>query len=89
MTRANPDCLVFDVDGVLLRSNETFREIIRLIVEGEWRASGLDADAPGYSLALNAVFKDHGSFNDDYDIAWTLLNIAAASASEKLSEASR
>jgi phosphoglycolate phosphatase-like HAD superfamily hydrolase len=87
MTRVDPDCLVFDVDGVLLRSNETYREIIRLIVEGEWRKAGRDADAPGYSAELNAVFKDHGSFNDDYDIAWTLLNIASSSGAEKLSEA--
>ncbi|MDR3075879.1 MAG: HAD family hydrolase [Synergistaceae bacterium] len=87
MTGINPDCLIFDVDGVLLRSNETYQEIIRMLVEGEWRKIGLEADAPGYSGELNFVFKNHGSFNDDYDIAWTLLNIAASSGARKLSEA--
>jgi phosphoglycolate phosphatase-like HAD superfamily hydrolase len=87
MRLEKPDCLIFDVDGVLLRSNETYQEIIRLIVEGEWRSAGRDADAPGYSAGLNAVFKTHGSFNDDYDIAWVLLNIALSGGDEKLSVA--
>ncbi|MDR1508224.1 MAG: HAD family hydrolase [Synergistaceae bacterium] len=82
-----PDCLVFDVDGVLIESHESYQEVIRLIVEQEWEKSGFTADGRGYSPGLNSVLKNHGAFNDDYDIAWTLLNIAAASGREKLSEA--
>ena len=72
----NPDCLIFDVDGVLMEALESFPEMIRIVVEREWAREGGVCDAPGYSLSHNAVFKRHGAFNDDYDIAWTLLNIA-------------
>ncbi|MDR2780028.1 MAG: HAD family hydrolase [Synergistaceae bacterium] len=83
----DPDCLVFDVDGVLIESRESYQETIRKIVEREWDMSGFTVDRRGYSPELNRVLKNHGAFNDDYDIAWTLLNIAAAGGREKLSEA--
>lgn len=71
-----PDCLIFDVDGVLIDGLLSFPEMIRIVFEEEWRGAGLIFDRPAYDLELNAVFKLHGAFNDDYDIAWTLLNIA-------------
>ncbi|MDR1133368.1 MAG: HAD family hydrolase [Synergistaceae bacterium] len=83
----SPDCIIFDVDGVLVDSKTSYQEVIRLIVEREWKKAGLNLDARGYSSELNDVFKNHGSFNDDYDIAWALLNIAFSSGSENLSEA--
>jgi phosphoglycolate phosphatase-like HAD superfamily hydrolase len=79
--------LIFDVDGVLIDSSASYQTAIRCVVESEWLSSGLEADAPGYSEELNAAFKAQGAFNDDYDIAWALLNIAAASGRAKLSEA--
>jgi phosphoglycolate phosphatase-like HAD superfamily hydrolase len=82
-----PDCIVFDVDGVLIESQESYQEVIRLLVEKEWEKSGFTVDRRGYSPELNSVLKKHGAFNDDYDIAWTLLNMAASSGHEKLSEA--
>jgi phosphoglycolate phosphatase-like HAD superfamily hydrolase len=72
------DCLIFDVDGVLIDSSASYPEMIRAAVEDEWKAAGLTADAPGYSKELNAVFKRHGGFNDDSYIAWGLLNIMAS-----------
>jgi phosphoglycolate phosphatase-like HAD superfamily hydrolase len=83
----NPDCLVFDVDGVLLSSTASYQEVIRLLVEEQWLKHGFDADRPGYSCELNVVLKNHGSFNDDYDITWTLLNIASSRKASLLSEA--
>jgi phosphoglycolate phosphatase-like HAD superfamily hydrolase len=83
----DPDCLVFDVDGVLISSAATYKEVIRRLVEEEWRKLGFEADRPGYSSELNWTLKNHGSFNDDYDISWTLLNIAHTGNSKKLSEA--
>jgi phosphoglycolate phosphatase-like HAD superfamily hydrolase len=83
----SPDCIVFDVDGVLVNSKTSYQEVIRMLVEREWKKAGFLVDAAGYSPEMNGVLKNHGSFNDDYDIAWTLLNIAFASGSEKLSEA--
>ena len=83
----SPDCIVFDVDGVLVDSKTSYQEVIRLVVEREWEKAGFDLDAAGYSPEMNNVLKNHGSFNDDYDITWALLNIAFGSGSEKLSEA--
>jgi phosphoglycolate phosphatase-like HAD superfamily hydrolase len=73
-----PDCLIFDVDGVLIDSSASYPEMIRIAVEREWEAAGFIADAPGYSAPLDAVFKRHGGFNDDAHIAWGLLNIMAS-----------
>ncbi len=72
----SPDCLIFDVDGVLMEALESFPEMIRIVFEEEWGRAGKTCDAPGYTLAHNAALKRHGAFNDDYDIAWTLLNIS-------------
>ena len=72
-----PDCLIFDVDGVLIDSSDSFPEMVRRAVEEEWAAAGFLADAPGYSPRLNSVFKLHGGFNDDTHIAWGLLNMIA------------
>lgn len=85
--RFSPDCLIFDVDGVLIDVRMSFPELIRAAVECEWSGAGFVSDEDGYSDGLNSVLKRHGSFNDDYDIAWILLNICAASGREKLSEA--
>lgn len=84
--KISPDCLIFDVDGVLMDALESFPNMIRAVFEDEWKKSGRICDAPGYTLDHNTVLKRHGAFNDDYDIAWTLLNIAAARG-DKISEA--
>jgi phosphoglycolate phosphatase-like HAD superfamily hydrolase len=86
----SPDCLIFDVDGVLIDTSESYPEMVRRAVETEWEAAGFSADAPGYSMPLNSVFKHHGGFNDDTHIAWGLLNIIApensGGSTDKLSE---
>ena len=83
------DCLIFDVDGVLIETGESFPLTIRLCVEQEWTRIGGVCDAPGYSDEHNAVLKRHGSFNDDYDIAWVLLNLSVSrlDGTKKLSRA--
>ncbi|MDL2263842.1 HAD family hydrolase [Synergistaceae bacterium OttesenSCG-928-I11] len=83
------DCFIFDVDGVLIETGESFPATIRLCVEHEWTRIGGVCDAPGYSDERNTVLKQHGSFNDDYDIAWVLLNLSAArqDVTKKLSRA--
>lgn len=76
--KISPDCLIFDVDGVLMQASDSFPQMIRSVFEDEWRKSGGVCDAPGYTLEHNAVLKKHGAFNDDFDIAWALLNISSA-----------
>jgi phosphoglycolate phosphatase-like HAD superfamily hydrolase len=82
-----PDCLIFDVDGVLIESRASYQDTIGRCIEKEWTALGNMTDGPGYSTELNTVMKRQGAFNDDYDIIWTLLNIACASGERELSRA--
>ena len=83
-----PDALIFDVDGVLLNVERSFPEVIRSSIQKGWESvCGGETDFDGYNKDHEKIFKRHGSFNDDYDIAWTMLSIAAYSGKKKLSEA--
>ena len=82
------DALIFDIDGVLLDVTRSFPEVIREAVERGWtRFCGGQLDCAGYGPELEWVMKRHGGFNDDFDLAWTLLSIAASSGEKKLSRA--
>ena len=82
------DALIFDIDGVLLDVTGSFPEVIRQAVSTGWeRFCGGASDVPGYNAGHERVLKRHGAFNDDYDIAWTLLSMAAASGEKLLSRA--
>lgn len=84
----SPDALIFDVDGVLLDVRQSFPEVIRLsVLEGWERLCGGVSDAPGYTPGHARILKQHGSFNDDYDIAWALLAMAAGTGERELSKA--
>lgn len=83
-----PDAMIFDVDGVLLNVERSFPEVIRLAVETAWGSIyGGTADSPGYTPEHEKIFKRHGAFNDDYDIAWTMLTLAASNGGKNLSDA--
>ena len=82
------DALIFDIDGVLLDVTKSFPEVIRLaVVQGWEKFCGGVSDCAGYGPEHEWVMKRHGSFNDDYDLAWTLLSMAAASGEKLLSRA--
>ena len=82
------DALIFDIDGVLLDVTKSFPEVIRRCVADGWeKFCGGVTDCAGYGPEHEWVMKRHGSFNDDYDLAWTLLSMAAASGEKKLSRA--
>ncbi|MEG1799682.1 MAG: HAD family hydrolase, partial [Synergistaceae bacterium] len=83
-----PDALIFDIDGVLLNVEKSFPEVIRAAVAECWSSvCGGVSDSGGYTDEHERVLKRHGAFNDDYDIAWVLLAMSAASGAAKLSEA--
>lgn len=83
-----PDALIFDVDGVLLNVEKSFPEVIRQGILKGWESiCGGISDAGGYTAEHERILKRHGAFNDDYDIAWTLLSISAHTGKKKLSEA--
>jgi len=82
------DALIFDIDGVLLNVEKSFPEVIRQCVLQGWeKFCGGITDSEGYTSEHEWVLKRHGSFNDDYDIAWTLLSIAAYRNEKYLSAA--
>ncbi len=82
------DALIFDIDGVLLDVTKSFPEVIRRCVADGWeKFCGGVTDCEGYGPEHEWVMKRHGSFNDDYDLAWTLLSMAAASGEKLLSRA--
>lgn len=84
----NPDALIFDVDGVLLDARNSFPEVIRLsVLEGWENYCGGISDSPGYTPEHARILKQHGAFNDDYDIVWVLLAMAAATGESALSKA--
>lgn len=75
------DLLVFDVDGVLIDTRRSYPSVIRAAIQWGWRQMlGLKADCTGFSFEHFRVSKRHPGFNDDYDIAWVLLSVAAARA---------
>ena len=82
------DALIFDVDGVLLDVSRSFSEVIRRsILDGFVRFCGGEADSEGCTPEHEKIMKRHGAFNDDYDLAWSLLSITAAAGGKKLSQA--
>lgn len=87
ITPARPAAFIFDVDGVLLDIRRSFPEVIRRAIVEIWQKLGGESDCRGYGAEHEWVLKRHGAFNDDYDIAWLLLAMAAATGKKKLSEA--
>ena len=82
------DALIFDVDGVLLDVSRSFPEVIkRSILDGFEKFCGGTNDCEGYGAVHEKIMKLHGAFNDDYNLAWLLLSMSAATGARKLSEA--
>jgi phosphoglycolate phosphatase-like HAD superfamily hydrolase len=75
------DLLVFDVDGVLIDTRASYPSVIRAAIQWGWTFMvGGKTDCTGFSMDHFRISKRHPGFNDDYDIAWVLLTVAAASA---------
>lgn len=78
---AGGDLLVFDVDGVLIDTRFSYPSVIRAAIQWGWRRMlGWEADCTGFSMEHFRISKRHPGFNDDYDIAWVLLAVAADSS---------
>ncbi|MDO5563488.1 MAG: HAD family hydrolase [Synergistaceae bacterium] len=85
---STPDMLIFDVDGVLLDVRGSFPEVIRACITKGWeKFCGGAADGNQYTDEHERILKQHGAFNDDYDLAWAMLSMSAATGAKKLSEA--
>lgn len=88
MKQTKFDALIFDVDGVLLDVSKSFPQVIRTsIIDAFSHYCNGEIDCDGYTKEHEKLLKQHGSFNDDYDLAWSLATITAADGHKKLSEA--
>jgi phosphoglycolate phosphatase-like HAD superfamily hydrolase len=79
--------LVFDVDGVLIDTQRSFPNVVKTAIQWWSRFRlGMKVDASPFSLRHYQIAKNHGSFNDDYDIAWTFLSLIASLGESRLSD---
>ncbi|MDY3868708.1 MAG: HAD-IA family hydrolase [Pyramidobacter sp.] len=82
------DCIVFDVDGVLINGTVSFRAVVSKCIPLYWSdVLGLDADCDTDAGEYYMAAKLYSSYNNDYDLVWALLSLTAASGQEKLSAA--
>lgn len=82
------DCVIFDVDGVLIDTSHSFVSVVSDCVAFAWktflkRTVDIEFNAGPYFLAA----KQYSRYNDDYDLAWCLASMMAASDADRLSEA--
>ncbi len=79
--------LIFDVDGVLVDTDRSFPNVVITAIQWWSRFRlGVKTDAQPFTRAHYDITKKHGSFNDDYTIAWTFLSRVAALGKRRLSE---
>jgi phosphoglycolate phosphatase-like HAD superfamily hydrolase len=82
----NPDIVVFDVDGVLVDTSRSYPEVVAKSLRWAWsELLGRNVDCDGFTDLHFAATKTHPAFNDDFDIAWAIINCTASSQSSLLS----
>ena len=81
------DIIVFDVDGVLVDTSRSYFEVIVQALDWAWTSliNGV-VDCEGFSERHFATTKTHPAFNDDYDIAWAIINCAATAQNPSLAQ---
>ena len=71
-------CLIFDVDNVLIDTDRSFPWVIRTSIQWLWKFYlNRDIDCIAFTWEHFRTIKGFPQFNDDYDIAWFLINAAA------------
>ena len=76
MTTPTADILIFDVDGVLIDTRDSFLYVTAETVKWCWEnIFGGDADSEGYTPGYFRVTKTHSSFNDDVNVSWAILRM--------------
>jgi phosphoglycolate phosphatase-like HAD superfamily hydrolase len=91
MRDETPDILIFDVDGVLIDTCDSFQMATAETVRWCWEnLMGGSADGEGYTTEHFRLCKSHPAFNDDGVVAWALLRCMrrarAATGSDSMKE---
>lgn len=80
-------CLIFDVDNVLIDTCKSFPWVIRTSIQWLWKFYlKRDVDCIAFTWEHFGCIKGFPQFNDDFDIAWSLVNIAAAKEAASLND---
>ncbi|QTX33459.1 HAD family hydrolase [Aminithiophilus ramosus] len=82
------DALIFDVDGVLIDTDDSYFTLVGQAIRWAWGFSPRRrTDEASFTGEHYRICKRHRAFNDDYDIAWAFLCAAAATGERLLSRA--
>ena len=83
-----PDLLIFDVDGVLIDTRDSYMHVTAEAIRWCWEnVYGGTADGEGYTLHYFNLCKTHPSFNDDSAIAWAFLQYMEKTGKRSMKEA--
>lgn len=83
--REKDQCLIFDVDNVLINTDNSFPWVIRTSIQWLWRFYlKKEVDCIAFTWLHFHTIKTFPQFNDDYDIAWFLINAAASKGEPSL-----
>ena len=83
-----PDLIVFDVDGVLIDSRESYMLATAEAVRWCWQnLLGGNVDCEGYTSEYFKIAKSHPAFNDDAAIAWVMLHAMLRTGYKNMKEA--
>ncbi|MEA3283815.1 MAG: HAD family hydrolase [Synergistota bacterium] len=81
------DCIIFDVDGVLMNTDKSFPKVIKTAIPRIWEGLlGRKIDVNPFSQRHFETSKQFSLLNDDYDICWGLVSLAASKGKESLEE---
>lgn len=88
MANKRADALIFDVDGVLIDTRDSYLHVTADTIRWGWENlyDGV-CDAPGYTIDYFNSAKAHPAFNDDTFVALAMLHMMARNGSRLMSEA--
>jgi phosphoglycolate phosphatase-like HAD superfamily hydrolase len=82
------DALIFDVDGVLIDTDNSYFALVGQAIRWAWGLSPQRrTDGEPFLWEHYRIAKRHRALNDDYDIAWALLCLSASTGERLLSRA--
>jgi phosphoglycolate phosphatase-like HAD superfamily hydrolase len=83
-----PDMLIFDVDGVLIDTQDSFLVSTAETVRWCWdNLMGGVVDCEGYTLDYFNLCKAHPAFNDDSVVAWAFLRFMGKTGRKNMKDA--
>lgn len=81
------DCVIFDIDGVLMDSSESYPNVLREAIPRIWESVlGRKSGQSPFTIRHFETSKRFQALNDDYDICYGLLSLAASKKNDVLED---